>query len=1203
MKLKKLRRILILAVMITSLLLSNLTYAFAADVSVSEPFSDTDNQNAIEDNDENTGEPTINNENTSDNKDSPQTEESPDKDQAEPGAESPEGENSTDDSLESEPPADVDADADLDQSDLTTELQAFALLDFVNKEVATFAELKDYIENPDEDLTEYSIKITADLTANDVITLKPGKTYNIIAEPSASITQTATRVRHFIVPAGDTVSLNLDGVTLNGGGVGGGIEAAAMSGLIFNGDITNCNAISGGGILSSGYLQITGGTISYCWATNGGGLYAYSGEAIVEGTTSLQHNTASQTGGGIYFNNTSSATVAGNVQIAHNTAVGAGGIDFYSVGHSYISGNVQVYGNSSTGTVVSSGGAGGVRIWTDLSSKVINASITGNVSITENESVLHGGGLTLQGLANADISGANISGNSGTGNVSCGGVYVWKSANVSFNEVIIDQNKALVSQQAGGLYMLDGSSVSINACEITGNISKSSGVKIYKYNSAVFHDSVISSNTASDSIGGGLHFDKVNTTSFTETTINKNFASHGGGGIYAVECPVFIISKTDISNNTTDSYGGGLYLYGVIDTTITESSINGNTAANSGGGVYAYNSSNISFTESSISDNATTGAHGGGIYYENDLKEPDNTKLTLTDSLVNGNDAPSGQGGGLYFYDTKCLALVSINGGEFSENTAINGGAVRGCNCAEITVSEVDINANTATGAGGGIYLYYVPSFVVDKASISSNTAVDGGGIFLHTVTSTSIDEAEIVGNSADYGGGLEAQYSDNISLNGAAFRNNSASVYGGGLDCYDLLSVKISDCEFSGNSGKYGGGAAFYYLPANAAEISGNTVFEKNHAAMHGGAIWTDKLVNVKISDNSGNKVSFIDNTALFRSMTKEEHQALHEAQILGEYTTTEAAFNEYLYSNYDINYSALPVYYLELAVTPADSGTIDTNDTDFEENSAGDIPCLKEEANVSLTAIPENGYHFSHWLVEGYDISDDEAKNTELSFEMPANDVKATAVFEINTYQVSYQFESGTDGLALPNEIMQLLPDSTTEDFGTRVTPLGFSDISGTGGAWIFQGWNPETVLVDKDVLFVGTWVFETEKYEVTHAFVSGTSGKELPQQVLDLLPDPIGGVSNNTIVNPGKLAATSVAVRGGTWSFKGWSPEQITIKDGDAVFTGTWTFTAQESSSPVTGDNSSLGLWLFAAALSFAGLLVCIICTHKKDGENPA
>ena len=61
--------------------------------------------------------------------------------------------------------------------------------------------------------------------------------------------------------------------------------------------------------------------------------------------------------------------------------------------------------------------------------------------------------------------------------------------------------------------------------------------------------------------------------------------------------------------------------------------------------------------------------------------------------------------------------------------------------------------------------------------------------------------------------------------------------------------------------------------------------------------------------------------------------------------------------------------------------------------------------------------------------------------------------------------------------------------------------------------------------------------EGHKVTHEFKSGTEGKELPEEVLKLLPkDQPGKVDGNTVI-PTEQNSIKVETADGTWTFEGY------------------------------------------------------------------
>lgn len=83
----------------------------------------------------------------------------------------------------------------------------------------------------------------------------------------------------------------------------------------------------------------------------------------------------------------------------------------------------------------------------------------------------------------------------------------------------------------------------------------------------------------------------------------------------------------------------------------------------------------------------------------------------------------------------------------------------------------------------------------------------------------------------------------------------------------------------------------------------------------------------------------------------------------------------------------------------------------------------------------------------------------------------------------------------------------------------------------------------------------------FGVTYKFVSGTSGKELPEEVLKQTPqidtNKSVGYLTGSKVSPSKSSFKPVKVDGGTWTFQQWDANSQTIDSKDVEFVGTWVF----------------------------------------------
>lgn len=84
--------------------------------------------------------------------------------------------------------------------------------------------------------------------------------------------------------------------------------------------------------------------------------------------------------------------------------------------------------------------------------------------------------------------------------------------------------------------------------------------------------------------------------------------------------------------------------------------------------------------------------------------------------------------------------------------------------------------------------------------------------------------------------------------------------------------------------------------------------------------------------------------------------------------------------------------------------------------------------------------------------------------------------------------------------------------------------------------------------------------EEYSVSYRFVSGTTGKELPDEVLALLPGDKSTYELDATVNAIQPAQIAMKVSDGVWTFEGYDADSKVV-DSNVEFTGTWTFKPNE------------------------------------------
>ncbi|MBN2960430.1 MAG: isopeptide-forming domain-containing fimbrial protein [Streptococcus gordonii] len=242
------------------------------------------------------------------------------------------------------------------------------------------------------------------------------------------------------------------------------------------------------------------------------------------------------------------------------------------------------------------------------------------------------------------------------------------------------------------------------------------------------------------------------------------------------------------------------------------------------------------------------------------------------------------------------------------------------------------------------------------------------------------------------------------------------------------------------------------------------------------------------------------------------------------------------------------------------------------------GDQTDLKDGSQVTPTQPSQTEVKTTEgtWSFKSYDKTSETINGSDVKFVGTWEFIASPA--PTVTHKAVHEFVSGTPGKELPQEVKALLPaDQTDLKDGSQVTPTQPSqtEVKTTEGTWSFKSYDKTSETVNgSDVKFVGTWEFTASPaptYKATHEFVSGTPGKELPQEVKALLPGDQTDLKDGSQATPTQPSQTEVKTAEGTWSFKSYDKTSETINGADAHFVGTWEFTPALTPHKGSGNNT--------------------------------
>ena len=392
--------------------------------------------------------------------------------------------------------------------------------------------------------------------------------------------------------------------------------------------------------------------------------------------------------------------------------------------------------------------------------------------------------------------------------------------------------------------------------------------------------------------GGGFAIDSA-VVQLEDLTITGNEAvggngngEVGGGGIYAshadVSMRIVTVSENSVTGSSSDG-GGILVRYGSL--TMDGCHVERNTAPDCGGGMILRHSV-LNAAKSFFENN--TAKFGAGIYFGDTPNEAEEGcsgehNHLITDSTISGNtvlDPENGIGGGMYVGTTSNLTLrnskllnndgatqggaivaysagtIELDGVSISENKAQSGVGILAlctavCNTDIRLLNGTAIDANTATGYGGGIYANAIAkelNVTVTNSSVSGNTAAGGAGIFTYKSGSAVINVdlqsgAVMHDNNAvvNMGGAIYAYNAANINIaaNSAVY-NNTAAGYGGGIYASASNINIAANSEVYNNTAATAGDDLFFYsgtiftLP-NAKDMSGDRILSSDNMEITG--------------------------------------------------------------------------------------------------------------------------------------------------------------------------------------------------------------------------------------------------------------------------------------------------------------------------------------------------------------------------------
>lgn len=493
--------------------------------------------------------------------------------------------------------------------------------------------------------------------------------------------------------------------------------------------------------------------------------------------------------------------------------------------------------------------------------------------------------------------------------------------------------------------------------------------------------------------------------------------------------------------------------------------------------------------------------------------------------------------------------VAVIYGGAFT----MDGGEIKNCFAtSSFKASDYGMDSRIITSAGGGVYVSGGSSFVMAGGAISNNKANEmGGGVAVvasideiinggwgNLQSSAQILGGTISGNEANDGAGvlssayfyaaayglcadtpnIGAAEKPGLFLENTTITNNTTNQeegYGAGVLAVMMKSpaaAEIRDCTIAKNSAAIGGGVASYGN-FTSLTIDGCTI-TGNKASNYGGGFAAES--------NSGEGAgTTITNTKLCNNSAD---KAASDVYLNGSVAKLSAAkdMNElYLGKPDDVTNKKIDGWYLD------NENARYTTQAKEQRNEYSDYASIGSDGKVCLVAAAKPSL-------------------AKITF---ANE-DGTTIYSEDWYEIG----TNADQITVP-------------------TPTKPSDDKYD---YVFDSWHTTIENVTGDAVYKAQFKKVFKNFSAKYTFSSTSSDKQLPSEVLAVLPKDTKNYVYNDAVNAITPSQTTVDVANGTWIFMGYDRDSAIAdmatadSEGNVTFAGSWKF-VEKSDTPSVPDNS--------------------------------
>ena len=524
-------------------------------------------------------------------------------------------------------------------------------------------------------------------------------------------------------------------------------------------------------------------------------------------------------------------------------------------------------------------------------------------------------------------------------------------------------------------------------------------------------------------------------------------------------------------------------------------------------------------------------------------------------------------------------------------------------------------NGHTLTMGVGG-------SVSVSKGAELTLGATDGNVLNIRSAEDTSNDEPgmlNIEGTCNMYSGVTLSGREGNNYFGGGVAVAASYEEISGGLGNLKS-SVEILGGKVEGNKAKKGAGvfaSAYYYAYANAICADTPAAGATEKPGLH--------IKNAQIQDNTADTADGMGGGVLVSMLKSPAAASIENTTVKGNKAATGAGIASYGYwtkmniTRCIVTENTANKYGGGFAAENNKSGGKTTfTDTvlcnNIAEKAGSDVYLKSSPAALQSAPSMDSLYLGKPENVHNHKIDGwyEDVASARYTGQTKEERKEYTGYTNIGDSDEVYLIAAAKPSLAkikFTNEDGSHVYKETWYPIGTTAKDVVLPDAAKESDEtydYVFKEWSPAIKDVTEDAVYTAVFEKAFKEFKVQYEFSSLTSGKELPAEVMSLLPKDSTGYARNTEIKAIVPSKTEVKVDGGAWYFKGFDKDSVTAtmenadESGNVKFTGSWKFTAADnripsdnggtpsdtdntpsaksgSESPQTGDSGNIGAYV--------------------------